>query len=126
MGDFLLLVGTPGGRGGVGGGNLVLDGTVGACAGDQLAGTDVLIGAPLEVVRLTNVDEIALTVADAVLAGTGRRLGASTCAGVVLGGAAGVVDGHVQLLSQGFRLGARGMDGRLPLSACWEARHLGQ
>ncbi len=66
----------------------------------------MLIGAPLEVVRLTNVDEIALTVADAVLTGTGGGLGALTCAGVVLSGAARVVDGHMKLLSQDFRLGA--------------------
>lgn len=126
LGDLLLLVGTPGSRGGVGGGDLVLDGTVGTCAGDQLAGADVLIGAPLEVVRLTDVDDIAPIVADAVLPGAGRGLGADAGAGVVLDGAAGLVDGHMQLLSQGFRLRARGMDGRSTQSARWEARHLGQ
>lgn len=109
LGDLLLLVGTPGGRGGVGGGNLVLDGTVGACTGDQLAGADVLIGAPLEVVCLTDVDEIPLAVADAVLPGTGRGLRSDTGAGIVFGGATRFVDGHTQLLSQGFRLGAHGL-----------------
>ena len=112
LGDLLLLVSTPGGRGRVGGGDLVLDGTVGTCAGDQFAGTDVLIGASLEIVCLTDVDDIATTVADAVLPGACRGLRTGTGAGVVLGGAAGLVDGHVQLLSQGFRLGARGTDVR--------------
>ena len=109
LGDLLLLVGTPGSRGGVGRGDLVLDSTVGACAGDQLAGADVLIGAPLEVVRLTDIDDIAPIVTDAVLPGTGRGLRSYSGAGIVLGGAAGFVDGHTQLLSQGFRLGARGI-----------------
>ena len=109
LGDLLLLVGTPGGGGGVCRGDLVLDGTVGACAGDQLAGADVFTRAASEVIRLTNVDEIALTVADAVLPGTGRWLRSDSGAGIVLGGAAGFVDGHTQLLSQGFRLRARGI-----------------
>ena len=109
LGDLLLLVGTPGSRGGVGRGDLVLDGTVGACAGDQLAGADVLIGAPLEVVRLTDVDDVAPIVTDAVLPGTGRGLCADAGAGIVLSRTAGLVDGHMQLLSQGFRLGARGI-----------------
>lgn len=109
LSDFLLLVGTPGGRGGVCGGDLVLDGTVGACAGDQLAGADVFTRAASEVIRLTDVDDIAPIVTDAVLPGTGRRLRSDTGAGIVLGGAAGLVDGHMQLLSQGFRLGARGI-----------------
>ena len=37
LGDLLLFVGPAAGRCGVSGGDLVLDGTVGACAGDQLA-----------------------------------------------------------------------------------------
>lgn len=126
LGDLLLLVSTPGGGSGVGRGDFVLDGTVGACAGDQFSGADVLIGAPLKVVRLTDVDDIALTVADAVLPGACRRLCSDTGAGIVLGGAAGLVDGHMQLLSQGFRLGARGIDGCSTQSARWEVRHLGQ
>ena len=126
LGDLLLLVGTPGGRGGVGRGDLVLDGTVGAYAGDQLAGADVLIGAPLEVVRLTDIDDIAPIVTDAVLPGTGRGLCADAGAGIVLSRTAGLVDGHMQLLSQGFRLGARGIDGCSTQSARWEVRHLGQ
>lgn len=109
LGNLLLLVGTPGGRGGVGGGDLVLNGTVGACAGDQFTGANVFIGTPLEVVRLTDVDEIPLAVADAVLTGTGGGLRSDTGAGIVLGGTAGLVDGHMQLLSQGFRLGALGL-----------------
>lgn len=117
LGDLLLFVGPAAGRGGVSGGDLVLDGTVGACAGDQFAGADVLIGAPLKVVRLTDVDDIAPTVADAVLPGACRRLCSDTGAGIVLGGAAGLVDGHMQLLSQGFRLEACGMDGRSMQSA---------
>lgn len=126
LGDLLLLVGAAGGGGGVGGGDLVLDGTVGAGTGDQLAGADVFVGAPLEVVRLADVDDLAPVVTDAVLPGAGGGPGTGPGAGIVLGGTAGLVDGHVRLLSQGFRLGAWGMDGRLPLSARWEARHLGQ
>ena len=109
MGDLLLFVGPAAGRGGVSGGDLVLDGAVGACAGDQLAGADVFTRAASEVIRLTDVDDIAPIVTDAVLPGTGRRLRSDTGAGIVLGGAAGLVDGHMQLLSQGFRLGVRGI-----------------
>ena len=109
LGDLLLLVGTPGGGGGVDGGDLVLDGTVGACAGDQFAGVDVFTRAAAEVVRLTDVDDIASIISDAVLSSTGRGLGSDPGAGVVLGGPTGLVDGHTQLLSQGFRLGALGM-----------------
>lgn len=117
LGDLLLLVGTPRGRGGVGRGNLVLDGTVGACAGDQLAGADVFTRAASEVIRLTDVDDIAPIVTDAVLPGTGRGLCADACAGIVLGRTAGLVDGHMQLLSQGFCLGRHGM-------AIWTFRQL--
>ena len=109
LGDLLLLVSTPGGGSGVGRGDFVLDGTVGACAGDQLAGADVFTRAASEVIRLTDVDDIAPIVTDTVLPGTGRGLRSDTGAGIVFGGATRFVDGHTQLLSQGFRLGARGI-----------------
>lgn len=111
LGDLLLLVDTAGSRGRVGGGNLVLDGTVGANAGSKLAGANVLVHPAVQVVRLTDVDDLSLIVTDAVLPSTCGGLRSRTGAGIVLGGAAGLVDGHMQLLSQGFRLGVRGMDG---------------
>ena len=74
LGDFLLLVGATGSRSGVGGGDLVLDGTVGSCASGQFSTADVFIHPAIQVVCLTDVDDITLIVADAVFASACRGL----------------------------------------------------
>lgn len=76
-------------------GHLVLNGTIAALSGRQLAAADVLSGTAGEIVGLAYVGDGTRSIAHAVFAGLGGRLLPNAGGGVVLVGTAGFVDCHV-------------------------------